>query len=134
MALPEWKGLRMSEAEVFARLAAGSAMLCAALAAAWLLFNRHLLALFGAGYAPVAGLVARRNAALFLGIALLLWRASSTPDADVRTMVGQGVGLACATLAGLGALEFRCRRAGPWIWLAIATEATLAAAFFYLGV
>jgi len=123
----------MLEPRSFIWLADVAAVLCGGLAVAWSVFNRQLLGLFGAGWSPAAGFVARRGAALFLGIAVLLWRAALAPTDEVRMTICLGVGAACAVLALLGIAEFRCHRAGAWIWLAIVTEAALACTFFILG-
>ncbi|MCL2657986.1 MAG: hypothetical protein FWD62_11345 [Betaproteobacteria bacterium] len=120
----------MDTAIWFEWLTAGTALLCALLALAWLGFNRQLMNLFSIPYAAGAGVVARRNGALFLGVAVILWSVPTPADPAMRHMIGAGIGTACATLALLGAFEFRNRRAGTWIWSAVATEFALAVAFF----
>jgi hypothetical protein len=120
----------MDTAIWFEWLTTGTALLCALLALAWLGFNRPLMKLLGIPYAVGAGVVARRNGALFLGVAVILWSAPAPADQAMRRMIGAGIGTACAALALLGAFEFRSRRAGAWIWSAVATELALAAAFF----
>ena len=116
----------------FGGLVAGTAVLCALLAVAWLRFGGVLLSLMGAGTPMATGVVARRNAALFLGFAVLLWRAP-LQDPQVRAAVGLGFGTACAGLALLGLYEFRRGRVGHGIWLAAAVEALLAIGFIAGG-
>ena len=113
-------------------LVAAAAALCALLALAWLRFGGVLLTLMGAGTPMATGIVARRNAALFLGFAVLLWRAP-LHDPQVRAAIGLGFGTACAALALLGVHEFRRGRVGHGIWLAAAVEAVLAAGFLVGG-
>ena len=117
-------------AATFEWLSAGTALLCALLALAWLGFNRQLMKLFGIPYSAGAGLVARRNGALFLGVAVILWNVPAPADQAIRRMIGTGIGTVCAALALLGTFEFQRKRAGAWIWLAVATEFALAIAFF----
>jgi hypothetical protein len=102
---------------------------CVLLAGTWLLAPHILLNLWQIENSDVAVLLSRRSAALFLGLGLILWLSRNAPKSTARDAIASGMSMACAGLAVLGCYEFASGHAGPGIWLAVAVEAPLAAAF-----
>ncbi len=74
-------------------------------------------------------IVARRGAALFLGIGALLFLARNAETSAARRAIATGLAISCSTLAALGIFEFATKHAGFGIWVAITVEIALAAAF-----
>lgn len=107
----------------FRPLATFTALLCFALALAWGLRPDLLLWLWSVEYSDATGLVARRNAALFLARAR-----RSLPCATRRAMT-TGFVTGCFVLAILGISEWINGHAGPGILLAVITETALGLAF-----
>lgn len=106
-----------------------TSLICFMLAVVWLLFPVRLLQVWQVPYTKSAGLLARRSAALFLGLAVMFFMARHASPSPLRSDLSSGIVVACALLAGLGIVEFAAKRAGPAIWLAIVTETAIAAAF-----
>lgn len=99
------------------------------LAGTWLLAPHILLNLWQIENSDVAMLLAKRSAALFLGVGVTLWLSRNAPKSAVRDAIASGLSVTCAGLALLGYYEFASGHAGPGIWLAMAVEVPLAAAF-----
>ncbi|OPA90021.1 hypothetical protein BFW86_12695 [Pseudomonas fluorescens] len=113
----------------FRPLATFTALLCFALALIWGLCPQLLLEMWSVDYAQATGLVARRNAALFLAIGIMLYRARHAPPGDTRSAISSGFMIGCLVLAMLGLSEWITGNAGPGILLAVATETALGLAF-----
>lgn len=113
----------------FRPLATFTALLCFALAMAWGLRPDWLLWLWNIEYSSATGVVSRRNAALFLGIGIMFYRARHAPPSDIRRAITSGFATACFVLAALGVSELINGHAGPGILMAVATEALLGLAF-----
>jgi hypothetical protein len=113
----------------FRTLATFTALLCLALALIWGLRPELLLQMWGVGYTDATGLVARRNAALFLGIGIMFYRARHAAPSPTRGAMTSGFAIGCAALAVLGLGEWICGNAGSGILLAVATETVLGLAF-----
>jgi hypothetical protein len=113
----------------FRALATLTALLCFALALAWGLRPDLLLWLWSVEYSSATGLVSRRNAALFLGIGVMFYRARHAPPSDTRRAMTAGFSIGCLVLAVLGFGEWINGNAGPGILLAVATETVLGLAF-----
>ena len=113
----------------FRALATFTALLCVALALVWGLRPDLLLAVWGVDYHGSTGLVARRNAALFLAIGIMFYRARQAPPNATRRAMTFGFSLGCLVLAVLGLGEWLMGNAGPGILLAVATETVLGLAF-----
>ncbi|NWD73783.1 hypothetical protein HX890_06570 [Pseudomonas gingeri] len=96
--------------------------LCLALTLIWMWVPELLLQSWSVGYSESTGLLARRSAALFLGIALMLARLRSAPPSATRTAVADGFALTCAVLAALGLGEMWAGHAGPGILSAAVVE------------
>jgi hypothetical protein len=113
----------------FYTLALFTALLCFALALIWGLRPDWLLWMWSVEYSSATALVARRNAALFLAIGIMFYRARHAPPSDTRRAMTTGFISGCLILAVLGFSEWINGNAGPGILLAVATEAALGLAF-----
>lgn len=113
----------------FRTLATATALLCFALALVWGLRPELLLGLWSVEYSSSIGLVSRRNAALFLGIGIMFYRARRAPPCETRNAMTSGFIVGCFALAVLGFGEWINGNAGPGILLAVATETVLGLAF-----
>lgn len=113
----------------FHTLALFTAVLCFALALIWGLRPEWMLWLWSVEYTSTTGLVARRNAALFLAIGVIFYRARHAPPSDTRRAMTTGFITGCLVLAALGFSEWINGNAGPGILLAVATETVLGLAF-----
>jgi hypothetical protein len=113
----------------FRTLATFTALLCFALALVWGLCPDLLLWLWGVEYSSAVGLVSRRNAALFLTLGIMFYRARQAPPSPTRNAMTSGFSGGCLVLAVLGLSEWFSGNAGPGILLAVATEAALGLAF-----
>ena len=113
----------------FRTLAVFTALLCFALALVWGLRPELLLWMWNVEYSSATGLVCRRNAALFLAIGIMFYRARHAGPSDVRRAMTTGFIAGCLVLAGLGLIEWINGNAGPGILLAVATETVLGLAF-----
>jgi hypothetical protein len=91
-----------------------------------------LLHLWGIDYSNTVGLMARRNAALFGGLCLIMFQTRNSPVSAARSGISVGVALSCLILAVLGIFEYENGRAGIGIATAVITEVALAAIFLYL--
>lgn len=113
----------------FRSLATFTALLCFALALIWGLRPDLLLWVWSVEYSSATGLVSRRNAALFLAIGIMFYRARHAPPSDTRRALTTGFITGCLVLAVLGFSEWINGNAGPGILLAVATETVLGLAF-----
>ena len=113
----------------FHTLALFTALLCFALALIWGLRPDWLLWLWSVEYSSATGLVARRNAALFLALGIMFYRARHAPPSDTRRAITTGFITGCFVLAALGLSEWISGNAGPGILLAVVTETVLGLAF-----
>ena len=83
---------------------------------------------FGLAMTMEGLLIARRMAALFLGIGLILYLGRDVEDSALRRAVCTGLSASMAALALLGLYDWLGGRAGPGIFIAVSVEALLAAA------
>ncbi|NVZ73246.1 hypothetical protein [Pseudomonas costantinii] len=113
----------------FRALATFTALLCFALALIWGLRPDLLLWMWSVEYSNATGLVSRRNAALFLAIGIMFYRARHAPPSDTRRALTTGFITGCLVLAVLGFGEWINGNAGPGILLAVVTETVLGLAF-----
>ena len=117
----------MTAEGIFQFIAPITAGICLILALGWLWAPKLILNVFGIAYADSAIIVARRGAALFLGIGILFAMAWQSHDETLRRALCAGMAASCTLLAMLGLLERSRQAAGTGIWLAIIVEAVLAA-------
>lgn len=113
----------------FRRLALLSAVLFFALSAMWMCAPELMLTQWGVPYTESAGLVSRRAAAFYAGMALMLLLARKAEASGARFALSSGISLTCLMLATLGILEWRSGAATAQILIAVALEAVLAVAF-----
>lgn len=113
----------------FRSLAILAATICFGLAAVWLLAPKLLLDIWEVEYSYSVGLVARRAAALFLGIGAMLVLARNSAPSQSRMALTAGFSIACLTLAALGIFELLSGHAGVGILSAVVVEVALAASF-----
>jgi hypothetical protein len=103
--------------------------ICFVIAAIWMLAPGTLMAAWGVEFNYEAGLVGRRGAALFAGIAVVLFFARHAPASPARTAIVNGISLGCMLLAAMGAYEFFTAHAGLGIMPASIAEVIMALAF-----
>jgi hypothetical protein len=113
----------------FRTLATFTALLCFALAVIWGVRPDWPLWLWSVEYSDATGLVARRNAALFLAIGIMFYRARHSQPSATRRALTTGFVTGCFVLALLGISEWINGHAGPGILLAVFTETALGLAF-----
>ncbi len=113
----------------FRGVAIAGSDICLALAALWLGAPQFLLWIWQVNSPDSTLLVARRGAALFLGLAVMLWLARNAESSPTRDAIATGFSISCAALAALGAYEFMAGHAGAGIWAAVTVESALALAF-----
>ncbi|ERO65974.1 hypothetical protein [Pseudomonas piscis] len=104
----------------FRRLCSLTALICLLLALAWGLVPGLLLTLWGLDYNPVAGFVARRNALLFLALAVIFHQFRDVGHSPARQALGNGMAIGCFALAGLGTWNGSMAmpgRASSWRWV-----------------
>jgi len=75
-----------------------------------------------------AAFVARRGAALFMGVSVILFLARKAEPSVSRNAIAGGVSFACVCLAALGLFELLSGNAGPGILSAVVTEVVIAIA------
>lgn len=113
----------------FHALSTFTAVLCLALAIAWGVRPDLLLWLWGVEYTDASGLVARRNAMLFLAIGIMFYRLRHTAPSPTRSALVSGFIVGCLGLAALGIGEWLNGHTGPGILLAVGTELVLGLGF-----
>ena len=116
----------------FRALALCASAICFALAGTWLFAPSLLLDIWGVGYTYPVGLVARRSAALFLGVGIMFYLARDAQPSRSRTALSVGLSVACLALAALGVFELTTGHAGPGILSAVVVEFGLAVLFLYV--
>jgi len=92
-----------------------------------------MLAGWGVELTTSAGLMARRIAALYTGIAAMFFFARNAEHSTTRTALINGTIISCLILAALGAYEFSVGHASSGILPAIFIEVALVLAFAYVG-
>ena len=111
-------------------LAMAASSLCLALALLWIVAPQGLLWVWHIDASGATLLMARRGGALFLGLAVLLWRTRDAIASPARDAIVVGLSVSCAVLGALGVAEFVAGHVGAGIWLAVAVELPLAACFW----
>lgn len=117
----------------FRALAILSALIFFALALTWMLAPNLLLSDWGVEFTASAGVVGRRSAALYAGIAAMFFWARNAEPSTARSALIKGVVVACLTLAALGLFELQAGHATPAILIAVLIEVGLTLAFLYVG-
>lgn len=113
----------------FHRLAIFTAMLFFILAITWMLAPVQLLSGWGVEFTTAAGLVGRRAAALYAGIAVMFFMARNAEPSGTRTALAFGMITVCTLLAFLGVYELAVGHATKGILPAVFIEIALSLAF-----
>jgi len=117
----------------FHRLAVFTSILFSILAMAWMFAPLNLLSEWGVELSTAAGLVGRRAAALYAGIAVMFFMARNAAPSTSRTSLIYGMITSCTMLALLGVYEFATGHATNGILAATFIEVALVLAFLYVG-
>jgi hypothetical protein len=116
----------------FSSLAVIAAIVLFILSLAWMFAPGQSLSVWGVEYASSAGLVARRSAAMYAGIAVMLFRARHAEPSLVRSALVNGVVVSCMTLAALGLFELFAGHAQVGILPAVFVEVAISLAFLFV--
>ncbi|OAJ71110.1 hypothetical protein A7976_06630 [Methylobacillus sp. MM3] len=116
----------------FRSLATLSAFLFLSLALIWMFAPDLPLSSWGVEFSPEVGLVARRAAALYAGIGVMLFSARNAEPSPSRSALVAGLVVACLTLAALGSFELVAGHANRSILTAVLIEVALVLAFLYV--
>ena len=92
-----------------------------------------MLSAWGVELTDSVGLVARRIAALYAGIAVMYFFARNAAHSETRTALIVGTITACLILAILGVYEFATGHASNGILVSVLIEVILILAFLYVG-
>lgn len=117
----------------FRPLAIVTTLLFAALAIIWMFLPATALSGWGVPFTESAGLVSRRAAAFYAGIAVMFWRARNAPPSEGRAALVAGLITACLLIAALGLFELTMGRTNNGIFLAVTIELLVATAFLLSG-
>lgn len=117
----------------FRVLATVTALTYFALAIGWLWAPNLFLSDWGVELTASAGLVGRRAAALYAGIAVMFLSARNAAPSPARTALIRGVVIACLMLAVLGLYELWAGHATARILVAVGAELGLTLAFLFIS-
>lgn len=117
----------------FRGLATFTSLLLFGLAAVWLLAPNLLLSDWGVAFNASAGLVGRRAAALYAGLAVMLLAARKVEPSAARSAISKGLVATLLSLAALGVYELQAGHATPKILLAVVIEVALTMGFLFVG-
>lgn len=92
-----------------------------------------LLSAWGVELTDSVGLVTRRIAALYAGIAVMYFFARNAEHSATRTALIVGTITACSILAILGVYEYVAGHASGGILISVLIEVALVLAFLYVG-
>jgi lysylphosphatidylglycerol synthetase-like protein (DUF2156 family) len=115
------------------RLSVFSSILFVVLALILMFAPAQMLTSWGIELTIEVGLLARRIAALYTGIAVMFFMAKNAEHSTTRTALIYGTITSCLLLAALGAYEFSVGHAASGILPAVFIEVALALAFAYVG-
>jgi len=117
----------------FHRLAVFTSILFLILAMTWMFSPLYFLSEWGVELSTAAGLVGRRAAALYAGIAVMFFMARNAAPSTTRTALIYGMITSCTMLALLGVYEFATGHATSGILAATFIEVALVLAFLYVS-
>lgn len=106
----------------FRRVSMAIAVLLLVLSMAWLFAPAAMLASWGIGFDAATGVVSRRSAALFGGLATMFWLARNADASIARSALVGGFVVATLTLAALGIFELARGQASTNILVAVLIE------------
>lgn len=117
----------------FYRLAVFTSVLFLILAMTWMFAPAQLLSGWGMELSTAVGLIGRRAAALYAGIAVMFFFTRNAEPSTTRTALITGIITSCSILALLGIYEFSTGHATSGILTAVFIEVALVLAFLYVG-
>ena len=117
----------------FRSLAILSALVFFSLALTWMFAPNVMLSHWGVDFSYSAGLMARRGAALYAGIGVMLFSARNAGPSPARSALVTGFVVACLILATLGVFELATGHAGFGISVAVLIEIALTLASLYVA-
>ena len=117
----------------FYRLSVLTSILFILLAIILLFAPAQMLTSWGIELTVSVGLLARRIAAVYTGIAVMLYFARNAEHSTTRTALIYGIITTCLILAALGAYEFSVGHVSSGILPAAFIEVALVIAFTYVG-
>jgi len=117
----------------FHRLSVFSSILFVVLAIILMFAPAQMLTSWGVELTTSIGLVARRIAALYTGLAVMFFMVRNAEHSTTRTALITGTITACSILALLGVYEFATGHATSGILTAVFVEVALVLAFLYVG-
>jgi hypothetical protein len=117
----------------FYRLSVFSSALFTALSMILLFAPVMMLSAWGVELTDSVGLVTRRIAALYAGIAVMYFFARHAAHSATRSALIVGTITACLILALLGVYEFVAGHASDGILISVLIEIVLVLAFLYVG-
>lgn len=118
----------------FYRLALLTSILFVVLAIILMFVPALMLTGWGVDLTTSVGLVARRIAALYTGLAVMFFLVRNAEHSATRTALSYGTITACMILAILGVYEFATGHASSGILAAVTIEVALVLAFLNAGV
>ncbi|HEY8119069.1 MAG TPA: hypothetical protein VIE91_07515 [Methylophilaceae bacterium] len=117
----------------FYRLSVLSSILFSLLAIILMFAPDKMLAGWGVELTIAVGLLARRIAALYAGLAVMFFMVRNAEHSTTRTALIYGTITGCMILAILGVYEFATEHATRGILAAVFIEVALVLAFMYVG-
>jgi hypothetical protein len=117
----------------FYRLSVFTAVLFLLLASLMMFAPAQILTNWGVTLSVSVGLMARRVAALYTGIAVMFFIARNAEHSTTHTALIYGIVTSCLMLGALGAYELYVGHATVGIISAVLIEVALALAFTYVG-
>lgn len=117
----------------FYRLSVFSSVLFTILAFILMFAPAVMLSAWGVELTDSVGLVTRRIAALYAGIAVMYFYARNAEHSATRSALIVGTITACLILALLGIYEFSAGHASGGILISVLIEVVLVLAFLYVG-
>lgn len=117
----------------FYRLSVFSSILFTVLATILMFAPVQMLSAWGVELTTEVGLVVRRIAALYTGLAVMFFFVRNAEHSTTRTALIYGTITGCMILALLGIYEFAVGHATSGILTAVFVEVALVLAFLYVG-
>lgn len=115
------------------RLSVFSSILFLLLAIILMLTPAQMLTSWGIELSVSVGVLARRIAAVYTGIAVMIFMARNAEHSIARTALIYGIITSCLILATLGTYEFSAGHASSGILPGVIIEVALVLAFMYVG-
>ncbi|MDH2435527.1 hypothetical protein QCD60_23675 [Pokkaliibacter sp. MBI-7] len=115
----------------FRHVAITTALLFMVLAVAWMFFPQQMLAQWGIEFSDGAGVMCRRGAAFYAGIAFILFMARRVEQHSTQVVLIQGMVTICTILIILAIYECITGHASYQILAAAVIELIIGLAFLY---